>query len=98
MEATTILTRGAAGGMFGHLLLYMRADRLFEEMTMLELHCRDVGFDCPEIIRGATKAEVLEKAAVHAKEVHGTQVTPELATRVSALIHGQGIGGDNATS
>jgi len=53
---------------------------------MFELRCKDVGFDCPGVVRGATKEEVLKQAAEHAARVHNTQVTPELAARVSALI------------
>jgi predicted small metal-binding protein len=57
---------------------------------MYELHCKDVGFDCPGVVRGATKDEVLKQAAAHAKEVHNTEVTPELAAKVSSLIRDQG--------
>jgi predicted small metal-binding protein len=64
---------------------------LLEEKVMFELHCKDVGFDCPGVVRGATKEEVLKQAAVHAAEAHGTQVTPELAAKVSALIRGSGL-------
>ena len=60
---------------------------------MFELHCKDVGFDCPGVVWGATKEEVLKQAAAHAAEAHGTQVTPELAAKVSALIRDQGTGG-----
>lgn len=60
---------------------------------MFELHCKDVGFDCPGVVRGATKEEVLSQAAAHAAQVHGTQVTPEMAVKVSALIRQQGMGG-----
>ena len=64
---------------------------------MFELHCKDVGFDCPGIVRGATKEEVLKQAAAHTAEAHGTQVTPELAAKVSALIRNQGTSGPGAT-
>lgn len=53
---------------------------------MYELKCKDVGFDCPGVVRGATKEEVLKQAAAHAKQVHNTEVTPELAEKVSSLI------------
>lgn len=56
------------------------------ETAMFELRCRDVGFDCPGVVRGATKEEVLELAAAHAAAVHNTPVTPALAEKVSALI------------
>ena len=64
---------------------------------MFELHCKDVGFDCPGVVHGATKEEVLKQAAVHAAEAHGTQVTPELAAKVTALIRDQGTCGPDAT-
>ena len=53
---------------------------------MFELRCKDVGFDCPGVVRGATKQEVLKQAAEHAAKVHDTEVTPELAVKVEALI------------
>ena len=71
---------------------------LLKEMNMYELRCKDVGFDCPGVVRGATKDEVLKQAAAHAADVHGTVVTPELAAKVSALIHPRGAEGPAATS
>jgi len=65
---------------------------------MFELHCKDVGFDCPGVVRGASKEEVLNQAAEHAAQVHGAQVTPELAAKVLALIREQAVGGPSATS
>ena len=56
---------------------------------MYELRCRDVGFDCSGVVRGATVEAVLKQAASHAGEVHGTQVTPELAEAVRKLIREQ---------
>jgi predicted small metal-binding protein len=64
---------------------------------MFELHCKDVGFDCPGVVRGATKEDVLKRAAAHAAEAHGTQVTPDLATRVASLIREPGTGGQPGT-
>lgn len=60
---------------------------------MYELRCKDVGFDCPAVVRGATKEEVLTQAAAHASQMHNTQVTPELAAKVSSLIREQGESG-----
>jgi predicted small metal-binding protein len=57
---------------------------------MFELRCKDVGFDCPGVVRGATKEDVLKQAAEHAAEVHNTQVTPELAAKVATLIRQEG--------
>lgn len=62
---------------------------------MYELRCKDVGFECAGVVRGATKEEVLKQAAAHAREVHNVQVTPELAAKVSSLIREQsGTRGD----
>jgi predicted small metal-binding protein len=65
---------------------------------MYELHCRDVGFDCSGVVRGATKEDVLKQAAAHAVAAHGTEVTPDMATKVVGLIREQGMGGQTATS
>lgn len=65
---------------------------------MFELRCKDVGFDCPGLVRGVTKEEVLKQAAAHAADVHSTQITPEMAAKVSTLIREQGAGGNGATS
>ncbi|MEO6407408.1 MAG: DUF1059 domain-containing protein [Burkholderiaceae bacterium] len=62
---------------------------------MFELRCRDVGFDCPGVVRGTTKDEVLQQAAAHATEVHATSVTPELAAQVMAVIYECQGDGDN---
>ena len=53
---------------------------------MFELRCRDVGFDCPGVVRGMTKEAVAQQAAAHAVEVHGAVVTPALAATVMAAI------------
>jgi predicted small metal-binding protein len=51
---------------------------------MYELRCRDVGFECAGVVRGATRDEVLQQAAAHAVQVHGSVVTPALADQVRA--------------
>lgn len=53
---------------------------------MFELRCRDVGFECHGVVRGATKEAVLQQAAAHAVDVHGAEVTPALAAKVMAVI------------
>lgn len=53
---------------------------------MKTLHCADAGFDCKAVIHAATDEEVLNQAAVHAKDVHGVSVTPELAEQIKGLI------------
>ena len=59
---------------------------------MFELRCKDVGFNCQGVVRGATEDEVLKQAAEHATKVHNCQVTPELAAKVSAAIRQVGAG------
>jgi predicted small metal-binding protein len=56
---------------------------------MLSLTCRDAGFDCPEVIRGNTEEEVLQKAATHGQESHGMQqsdMTPELTGKLRSIM------------
>lgn len=53
---------------------------------MKTLQCSDAGFDCKAVIRGNTNEEILEQAAIHAKEAHGISVTPDLAGQIQALI------------
>ena len=53
---------------------------------MKTLQCSDAGFDCKEVICGNTNEEILEQAAIHAKEAHGISVTPALAGQKQALI------------
>ena len=53
------------------------------------LECADVdpASGCKYTVRGETEEEVLEKAALHAKE-HGIhEVTPELMCQVKSHIH-----------
>ncbi|HVL34332.1 MAG TPA: DUF1059 domain-containing protein [Burkholderiales bacterium] len=53
---------------------------------MYELRCKDVGFDCPGVVRAQTTDEVLKQAAQHARQAHNTEVTPELAAKVKDVI------------
>ena len=53
---------------------------------MKTLECSDAGFDCKAVISGNTNEKILEQAAIHAKEVHGINVTPDLAGQMQALI------------
>ncbi len=51
------------------------------------IYCKDAGFlDCPEVIRGQTEDEVIQKAAEHGKSAHDLELTPELAQQVKTLI------------
>lgn len=38
-----------------------------------ELHCGEIMDGCSAVIRGETEEEVLQKGAVHAREVHGIE-------------------------
>ncbi len=53
---------------------------------MKTLHCSDAGFDCKAVIQATSDEEIMNQAAVHAKEVHGVTVTPELAQQIKGLI------------
>jgi predicted small metal-binding protein len=57
-----------------------------QKETMKVLICRDVGFDCDGVVKAETEEEVLRQAAAHAKEVHDTEVTPEMAEQIKPLI------------
>jgi predicted small metal-binding protein len=55
---------------------------------MRELNCRDVGFDCNEVIRGETDEEVMSQAAAHARDAHGmSEIDEETGARIRSLIH-----------
>ncbi|GAA4454082.1 hypothetical protein GCM10023189_20080 [Nibrella saemangeumensis] len=53
---------------------------------MKVLHCKDLGFDCPGIVKADSENEVLQQAAQHAQEVHQVQITPEMAEQAKTLI------------
>jgi predicted small metal-binding protein len=54
------------------------------------LKCADVTGACPEVVREQTEAEVLRRAAEHARGVHGVQTLPtELVVKVKAAIRGE---------
>lgn len=57
---------------------------------MKSVSCKDVGvMDCDHVITGETEDEVMQKAAAHAKEVHGmsdADMTPEMVAKVRAAI------------
>jgi predicted small metal-binding protein len=53
---------------------------------MKVLKCRDAGFDCNQVIRAENENEIMRQAAEHAQNVHGVQVTPEMAQQVKGLI------------
>jgi len=55
---------------------------------MKTLKCSDVGFDCQAVVTAETVEEVLAQAAAHAKEVHGVEVTAEMAKEIAGKIQG----------
>lgn len=54
-------------------------------MTKL-LKCGDLMPGCTFEARGQSEQEILRAAAVHAKEVHGMEATPELVEKVKGAI------------
>ena len=60
-------------------------------MGAMVLKCRDVGVDCDEVIRGDSEAEILQKAAAHAKGCHqGVTITPALQAKLISAIKEEG--------
>lgn len=53
---------------------------------MKQLECRDAGFDCDAVVEGETVEEVMAQVGPHAKEVHGVDVTPEMAASVATKV------------
>jgi predicted small metal-binding protein len=53
---------------------------------MKTLHCAHAGFTCDAVVTANTEEEVLAIAAEHAKTVHNTVVTPEMAEQIKTLI------------
>ena len=53
---------------------------------MRKLKCRDAGFDCEAVVTGENDDEVLAQAEPHVKQVHGVDVTPEMADEIAAQI------------
>ena len=51
------------------------------------IRCKDVGFDCPGVIRAPTEEEAMRKAAEHARSAHGIrEITPEIAAKVKSAM------------
>ena len=51
------------------------------------INCKDVGFDCPAVVRAATEEEALQLAAEHARTEHGLEeITPEVVAKVKAVM------------
>ena len=51
------------------------------------VRCREVGFDCPGVIRAKTEEEALKLAAQHAMQAHGVkEITPEIVAKVKSVM------------
>jgi predicted small metal-binding protein len=57
---------------------------------MYVIRCRDVGFDCPGVVRAETRDALMQQVAGHARDAHGLEVTPELAAKVAGLVRVEG--------
>jgi predicted small metal-binding protein len=56
-----------------------------------ELRCGDLMSGCKAVVEGKDEAEVMAKAAEHAKTAHGLQqIPPELASKVRFAIREKG--------
>ncbi len=56
-----------------------------------ELRCGDLMPGCQAVIEGKDEAEVMAKAAEHAKTAHGLQqIPPEVASKVRSAIREKG--------
>jgi predicted small metal-binding protein len=52
-----------------------------------EFRCGDLMPGCSAVVEGKDEAEVMAKAAEHAKSVHGLQqITPDLAAKVRSAM------------
>lgn len=53
---------------------------------MRQLRCADAGFECDAVVTGESDEEVLAQVGPHAEQVHGTQVTTEMAEQARGKI------------
>ena len=53
---------------------------------MRQLKCADAGFECDAVVTGESDEEVLAQVRPHVEEVHGGEVTPEMADQVRGKI------------
>jgi predicted small metal-binding protein len=65
---------------------HVRAAGPPQEAIVKELKCREIGFDCDAVVHGESVDEVMAQAGPHAKEVHGVDVTPEMAGQIRTLV------------
>lgn len=51
------------------------------------IRCKDVGFDCPAVVRAPNEEQALKQAAEHAKDAHGLdRITPEIVAKVKSVM------------
>ncbi len=58
--------------------------------SVMEMKCRDVGFNCDFVVRGDSEQEIMQQAAAHAQRDHGMRpedITEELKGKIRANIH-----------
>ena len=53
---------------------------------MKKLKCRDAAFGCDAVVHGQSVDEVTAQPGPHAREVHGVDVTTEMAGQIEAVI------------
>ena len=52
-----------------------------------EMRCADVGMDCDFVASAENTEQLMEQVVAHAAQAHGiTEITPELAAKVSSVI------------
>jgi predicted small metal-binding protein len=70
-------------------MVYIFAAHSFKNIKpkiMKTLKCADAGFVCDAVVTANTEEEVLAIAAEHAHQVHGVNVTAEMAEQIKTLI------------
>ncbi len=56
--------------------------------SMMEVHCRDLGFDCDEVVRADTEGEVMDMVMAHASADHEmTETAEEMMKKVHMAMH-----------
>lgn len=53
---------------------------------MRVLRCRDMGFECEEVMRGQSEERVLQLVAKHALRTHAVKMTLDLVEQVKPYI------------
>jgi predicted small metal-binding protein len=53
---------------------------------MKQLGCRDAGFNCDAVVHRKSVDEAMPQAGAHAEDVHGVDVTPEMADQIRSLV------------